>query len=93
MNQVVRLDSGWDFVDPGFHALEKAGVKLDAPSAIEPSDSVLPRELFSGTRGYIEKVVRQINGSFDCGFYDCCAVRHQSKLWSNASCVGGRRED
>jgi hypothetical protein len=74
VNQVVRLDSGWDFVEPGFHALEKAGVKFDAPSAVKPSDSVLPRGLFSGTRGYIEKVVTQINGSYDCGFYDCCAV-------------------
>ena len=38
------------------------------------SDSVLPRELFDGTRGYIEKVVSQINGSYDHGWYDCCAV-------------------
>jgi hypothetical protein len=74
VNQVVRLDSGWDFVEPGFHALDKAGVKLDAPSAVKPSDSVLPRELFTDTRGYIERVVTQINGSYDCGFYDCCAV-------------------
>jgi hypothetical protein len=74
VNQVVKLDSGWDFVEPGFQALEDAGVKLDAPSAVKPSDSVLPRELFSSTRGYIEKVVTQINGSYDSGFYDCCAV-------------------
>lgn len=38
------------------------------------TDSVLPFELFKGTRGYIEKVVLQINGSYDGGMYDCCAV-------------------
>ena len=38
------------------------------------SDSVLPKQLFVGTRGYIEKVVQQINASFDCGLHDCCAV-------------------
>ena len=73
-NQVVRLPGGWDLVEPGFEALEKAGVRLDAPVPAKPSDSVLPRELFSNTRGYIEKVVYQINGSYDHGLFDCCAV-------------------
>lgn len=41
---------------------------------VTPTDSVLPRELFDGTRGYIEKVVDQVNASFDSGLYDCCAV-------------------
>ncbi len=41
---------------------------------VPESDSVVPRELFEGTRGYIEKVVRQINASYDSGLYDCCAV-------------------
>ncbi|MCP4203440.1 MAG: hypothetical protein GY769_16100 [bacterium] len=41
---------------------------------LKPSDSVLPRELFDGTRGYLERVVAQINGSYDGGLYDCCAV-------------------
>ena len=43
-------------------------------SAIKPSDSILPRELVAGTRGYIEKVTLQINASFDAALYDCCAV-------------------
>lgn len=38
------------------------------------SRSILPTDLFTGTRGYIEKVVAQINASFDFGLYDCCAV-------------------
>jgi hypothetical protein len=39
-----------------------------------PSDSVLPRNLFSGTRGYLERVVEQINKSYDSELWDCCAV-------------------
>jgi len=38
------------------------------------SDSVIPRELFWRTRGYLEKVVRQINASYDYGLFDGCAV-------------------
>lgn len=45
-----------------------------SPSPPAPSDSVLPRELFAGTRGYIERVVDQINKSYDGELWDCCAV-------------------
>ena len=38
------------------------------------SDSVLPTDLFSHTRIYIERVVKQINASYDYGLYDCSAV-------------------
>jgi len=38
------------------------------------SDSILPLELFENTRRYIEKVVFQINASYDAGLHDCCAV-------------------
>lgn len=41
---------------------------------IRRSDSVLPAEIFQGSRGYIEKVVAQLNASYDAGLYDCCAV-------------------
>lgn len=46
------------------------GVK---PKPVE-TNSVLPHELFTGTRGYIEKVVLQINASFDLSLFDCTAV-------------------
>jgi hypothetical protein len=39
-----------------------------------PSDSVLPRDLFASTRGYIERVVEQINRSYDVELWDCTAV-------------------
>ena len=38
------------------------------------TDSVLPTNLFKGTRGYIEKVVYQLNASYSAGLFDCCAV-------------------
>ncbi|KND50847.1 MAG: hypothetical protein AB202_00375 [Parcubacteria bacterium C7867-007] len=44
------------------------------PVTIVVTDSVLPRALVTGTRGYIEKVTHQINGSYDCGLYDACSV-------------------
>lgn len=47
---------------------------LIGPKRPVETDSILPRSLFFKTRGYIERVVVQINGSYDCGLYDCCAV-------------------
>jgi len=73
-NQIVRLAAGWQLLEPSFVALKAEGVDLDARRVVKPSDSILPRELFSNTRGYLEKVASQINGSYDHGFYDCCAV-------------------
>jgi hypothetical protein len=67
-NQVVQLATGWQLLEPGFGVLEAAGVDLDARPVAKLSDSILPRELFLNTRGYIEKVVGQINGSYDHGF-------------------------
>src|SRR5271157_5913221 len=37
-------------------------------------DAVLPTELFSNARGYINKVVVQLNASYLYALYDCCAV-------------------
>jgi hypothetical protein len=36
--------------------------------------SVIPFSVVKGTRGYIEKVVHQINGCYEYGCYDACAV-------------------
>ncbi|WP_299981884.1 hypothetical protein [Desulfobacula sp.] len=41
---------------------------------IEPSDSVLDLDLFKNARGYTQKVLLQLNGSYDFGLFDCCAV-------------------
>lgn len=73
-SEVAQLDDGWRLLDPGLDAIKAAGVHLGRKKIVPPTDSVLPRELFDGTRGYIEKVVDQINGSYDHGHWDCCAV-------------------
>lgn len=38
------------------------------------SEMVLSHGIVSRTRGYIEIVVKQINGSYENGWYDACAV-------------------
>lgn len=38
------------------------------------SQQVLPASLAIGTRGYIEKIVNQINGTYEKGWFDACAV-------------------
>ncbi|HTY26322.1 MAG TPA: hypothetical protein VMC85_24560, partial [Desulfomonilaceae bacterium] len=38
------------------------------------SQNVLPHALVKNTRGYIERVAFQINGSYEKGWFDACAV-------------------
>ena len=57
-------------------------LQADAPSSFVPpsegkkprNQHVLPHALVSGTRGYIERVVFQINGCYENGWFDGCAV-------------------
>lgn len=56
------------------HQLDDDFNEFVGTRTIPVTHSVLPVDLFTGTRGYIEKVVAQINGSYDCGFYDSTAV-------------------
>ena len=57
-------------------------IQTDAPQRfVPPSDGtfsrsqmILPSAMFSQTRGYIKKVVNQINGCYENGWYDACAV-------------------
>jgi len=64
-------------------ALEIAkGISREAPrryippkEAVKPeSEGVLPAELIADTRGYLERVATQINGAYEKGWYDACAV-------------------
>lgn len=41
---------------------------------IEVSDTVLPSEIVKGTRKYLEEMVREINGTYQYGFYNSSAV-------------------
>jgi len=58
------------------------GIYLDLSEQIGPpeegreadSQKVILLSLVRGTRGYIEKVSNQINGAYENGWYDACAV-------------------
>ncbi|MDJ0825593.1 MAG: DUF4145 domain-containing protein [Rhodobacter sp.] len=45
---------------------------LSAPPVI--SDTVLVISEFEGSRKYVASIVKQVNGSYQFEFYDCCAV-------------------
>lgn len=59
-----------------------AALKKDIPAHYLPpaegaqpaTQMVLPASICKGTRGYIEKIVSQINGCYEKGWYDGCAV-------------------
>jgi hypothetical protein len=38
------------------------------------SEQVLSHSVLRGTRGYVEKIVVQINGTYEHGWFDACAV-------------------
>ena len=38
------------------------------------TEQVIPHSVVRGTRGYIEKLVDQVNGCYERGWYDACAV-------------------
>ena len=42
--------------------------------AVSKTELVIYYSLVRGTRGYIEKLVHQINGTYENGWYDACAV-------------------
>ncbi len=41
---------------------------------VEVEDSIIPNDWVFGTRTYLERMVHQINGCYQYGFYDACAV-------------------
>lgn len=57
-------------------------LKSDAPKSFVPpsegtrpsNEFILPFAMVKGTRGYIEKVVNHLNGCYEKGWYDGCAV-------------------
>ena len=77
-------------IDPGLidGALVRGAIELvkklkaDAPKTFVPpsegmrpsNEFILPFAMVRGTRGYIEKVTNQINGGYEKGWFDACAV-------------------
>ncbi len=54
--------------------LEEKYGQLLATKKVDVQDSVVPNDWARGTRVYLERLVYQINGSYDYGFYDACAT-------------------
>lgn len=54
--------------------LEELPLLTNTSEEIVFSPSILPESLFEETRGYIERLAKQINASYDHGLFDGCAV-------------------
>jgi len=55
-------------------ALDEKYLPLIGTRRAMVSGAVLPTDTLTGTRGYLEQLAHQINGSYEAGFFDCCAV-------------------
>ena len=66
--------NGWRLRPGARRALDSEYASISKPRPTPPTDSVLPKDLFTGTRVYIERVVAQMNKSYDVELWDCCAV-------------------
>jgi hypothetical protein len=57
-------------------------IQTDADKELGPPEEglraagqkVIPMSLVRGTRGYVERVANQVNGAYQNGWYDACAV-------------------
>jgi len=54
--------------------IKMQSVGYDDATRPADSDEVVPLSVTQGTRTYIENIVHQINGSYERGWYDACAV-------------------
>lgn len=55
---------------------------LLSAKAIQIGDAVLPKAWVSGSRPYLEQLVDEINGSYEVGFYNACAVMQRRLMES-----------
>jgi hypothetical protein len=58
---------------PGALYLEEI-IKGKSSNAVEVRGAIIPPETVAGTRKYIEQMVLEINGSYECSWYDAAAV-------------------
>lgn len=71
----IRDRAGTFRISPRERArLDEQFKELVQPAPAPDSGSVLPTEIFTNARKYVQAVVRQINLSYDYGLFDCCAV-------------------
>ena len=59
---------------PRLGELREKYAALAETNVAEVQDTVIPADWFAGTRPFLEQLVRQINGTFQFGFHDACAV-------------------
>lgn len=54
----------------------EAPIRYVPPSegTIPKNQAIIPHSMVRNTRGYIERIVYQINGSYEKGWFDACAV-------------------
>jgi len=58
----------------GLQKLVNEAIKPPSETAISRDEPVIYMAMVRGTRGYIERVAHQANGSYANGWYDACAV-------------------
>ena len=51
---------------------------LPVQGAASPTEEVIPFSVVRGTRGYLEAITHQINGSYHHGWYDACVVMDEA---------------
>ena len=47
---------------------------VDQPTEVNQEFGYLPKQVWTNTRGYIERVCEQLNGCYECKFYDAVSV-------------------
>lgn len=66
---------GREFIELGKGLYLLAGAGRPPDDGVEAeSHQIIPPAVVRGTRGYIEKITNQINGTYERGWFDACAV-------------------
>ena len=66
--------SGWRLSPKARLTLAGQYSFITVPKALPQRDSLLPHGIFGPSRGYVCRVVEQLNQSYELGLYDCTAV-------------------
>lgn len=71
---IIKSKNGFSISPRSIDDLTKLFSVYSKHTPLKIVNGILDPDLFIKTRGYIVKVVEQINLSYDYGLYDCCAV-------------------
>ena len=73
----MRNESDIDTLLNISRSIQKEAFEVYKPpddGGIPSSQLIIPFSIVKGSRGYIEKIVNQINGTYENGYFDACAV-------------------